>query len=145
MSERSISFGKNYDGGKRYSTGDYDYVVRDGNRVIATVIGGSITADEETLDLLSRMKSQNESILDFVKRMAGNWRPQEPVEAIQRPGLAHPRAGIELRVELTRIGSRKFEGRRIIPTASDLISVDPYTHGLKVSYRDSSCPFGKGA
>jgi hypothetical protein len=48
------------------------YCVWEGPRLVATVIGYSLTGDSAILNLLRDMKDPNESVLDFIKRM-----PQE--------------------------------------------------------------------
>ena len=48
------------------------YCVWEGPRLVATVIGYSLTGDSAVLEMLRDMKRPNESLLDFIKRM-----PQE--------------------------------------------------------------------
>jgi hypothetical protein len=45
------------------------YCVWEGPRLVATVIGYSLTGDTAVLDQLRAMKKPNESVLDFIKRM----------------------------------------------------------------------------
>lgn len=51
-------------------SGDQKYVCDEQNNVVACVQGGSVSGTKEALELLSKMKAANESVPDFVKRMA---------------------------------------------------------------------------